>query len=80
MSDGQLTQTFRLNLACENGFQVVAITGSLADDGIIQTKDFLCQLLGQKPECRAIYPEGSESRPGPAKKTRLRAVRIDRVG
>ena len=50
MSNGQLTQTFRLNLACENGFQVVAITGSLADDGIIQTKDFLCQLLGQKPE------------------------------
>jgi anti-sigma B factor antagonist len=49
MSENQLTQNCRLSLTSQDGFQVVSITGSLADSAVLAAKEDLCRLLEQKP-------------------------------
>ncbi len=48
MIENQATQTFQLSVKEEDGFQVVTIQGSLADEGNLQAKEAFLQILNEK--------------------------------
>jgi anti-sigma B factor antagonist len=50
MSEIQATQTFQLSVSKEGGIHVVAIQGSLADEGNLQAKEAFLHLLNEKPQ------------------------------